>query len=115
MHKKFEINRTKIEGGCQPGRKVVTHNSKSDWPLVPQLRTGLRNAYSVWTRDIRKIIRTTYEEKEWMKKKKKKKLHRWTKWYFSSCAFNLGLGPKANHVEKRKSQLSHKLLGVQFL
>ena len=28
MHKKFEINRTKINGGCQSGRKVVTHNSK---------------------------------------------------------------------------------------
>ena len=33
MHKKFEINRTKIKGGCQSGRKVVTHNSKSDLPL----------------------------------------------------------------------------------
>ena len=28
MHKKFEINQTKIKGGCQSGRKVVTHNSK---------------------------------------------------------------------------------------
>ena len=33
MHKKFEINRTKIKGGCQSGRKVVTHNSKIDLPL----------------------------------------------------------------------------------
>ena len=33
MHKKFDINRTKIKGGCQSGRKVVTHNSKSDLPL----------------------------------------------------------------------------------
>ena len=33
MHKKFEINRTKIKGGCQSGRKVETHNSKSDLPL----------------------------------------------------------------------------------
>ena len=33
MHKKFEINRTKVKGGCQSGRKVVTHNSKSDLPL----------------------------------------------------------------------------------
>ena len=33
MHKKFEINRTKIKGGCQSGRQVVTHNSKSDLPL----------------------------------------------------------------------------------
>ena len=34
MYKKFEINRTKIKGGCQLGRKVVTHNSMSDLPLV---------------------------------------------------------------------------------
>ena len=34
MHKKFEINRTKIKGGCQSGSKVVTHNSKSDLPLI---------------------------------------------------------------------------------
>ena len=30
----FEINWTKIKGGCQSGRKVVTHNSKSNLPLV---------------------------------------------------------------------------------
>ena len=34
MHKKFEINRTKIKGSCQSGRKMVTHNSKSDLPLA---------------------------------------------------------------------------------
>ena len=33
MHKKFEINRTNIKGGCQSGRKVVTQDSKSDLPL----------------------------------------------------------------------------------
>ena len=33
VHKKFEINRTKIKGGCQLVRKLVTHNSKSDLPL----------------------------------------------------------------------------------
>ena len=33
MHKKFEINRIKIKGGCQSGRKVVPHDSKSDLPL----------------------------------------------------------------------------------
>ena len=33
MHKNFEINPTKIKCGCQSGRKVVTHNSKSDLPL----------------------------------------------------------------------------------
>ena len=35
MHKKFEINWTKIKGGSQWGRKVVPHNSKSDLPLDP--------------------------------------------------------------------------------
>ena len=34
MRKKFEIYRTKITDGCQLRRKVVTHNSKSDLPLV---------------------------------------------------------------------------------
>ena len=34
MHKKFEINRTKIKGDCQSGRKVVTHNSMNDLPLT---------------------------------------------------------------------------------
>ena len=34
MHNKFEINWTKIKGGCQLGRKVVTHNSKLDLPLA---------------------------------------------------------------------------------
>ena len=34
MHKKFEINQTKIKGGCQLGRTVVTHNFKSDLPLA---------------------------------------------------------------------------------
>ena len=34
MHKKLEINRTKIKGSCQSGIKVVPHDSKSDLPLV---------------------------------------------------------------------------------
>ena len=33
MHKKFEIDQTKIKGSCQSGRKVVTHDSMSDLPL----------------------------------------------------------------------------------
>ena len=32
MQKKFEIKRTK-KGGCQSGRKLVPHDSKSDLPL----------------------------------------------------------------------------------
>ena len=34
MQKKYEINWTKIKGGCQSGRKVVTQDSKSDLLLV---------------------------------------------------------------------------------
>ena len=33
MHKNFDINRWEIKGGCQSGRKMVTHNSKSDLTL----------------------------------------------------------------------------------
>ena len=33
MHKKFEVNQTKIKCGCQSERKVVSHDSKSDLPL----------------------------------------------------------------------------------
>ena len=40
MHKKFVIDWTKIKGGCQSGRKVVTHNSKSDLPLVKFIKTA---------------------------------------------------------------------------
>ena len=36
MHNKFEINWTKIKGGCQSVRKVVPHDSKSDLPLGNQ-------------------------------------------------------------------------------
>ena len=40
MHKELEINRTKIKGGCQSGRKVVTHSSKTDLPLG--MKTGIQ-------------------------------------------------------------------------
>ena len=30
MQKEFKINRTKIQGDCQSGRKVVAHDSKSN-------------------------------------------------------------------------------------
>ena len=39
MHKKFEINQTKIKGGCQSGRKKVPFNSKSDLSIA--VLTGL--------------------------------------------------------------------------
>ena len=33
-HVIFEVNQTKIKGGCQSGRKLVPHDSKSDLPLT---------------------------------------------------------------------------------
>ena len=43
MHKKFEINQTKIKGSCQSGREVRTHDSMSDLSLVGRriLQRGL--------------------------------------------------------------------------
>ena len=38
MHLKLEINMTKVKGGCQSGRKVVTHNPKNDLPLDALIR-----------------------------------------------------------------------------
>ena len=46
MKKKYEINRTKIKGSCQSGRKVVTHNSKSDLPLAVCLLNSSHNNVS---------------------------------------------------------------------
>ena len=55
MHKKIEINQTKIKGGCQSGRKLVPRDSKSDFALVlgfglpcQTLPTELRNAMLAW-------------------------------------------------------------------
>ena len=36
LAKGIQVIQTKIKGGCQSGRKVVPHNSKSDLPLVDQ-------------------------------------------------------------------------------
>ena len=55
MHKTFEINWTKIKGGCQLGRKVVTHNSKSDLPLAVGLCLAIRTTC---------IVRACLGEKE---------------------------------------------------
>ena len=46
MQKKFEKNRTKIKGGCQSGRKVVPHNSKSDLPLVERRELSQKTVLS---------------------------------------------------------------------
>ena len=42
MYKEFEINRTMVKGGCQSGRKVVPHDSKSDLPLKAKHRAAPR-------------------------------------------------------------------------
>ena len=49
MHKKFEINWTKIKikGGCRSGRKEVTHNSNSDLPLVYLLECSYEDIWCV--------------------------------------------------------------------
>ena len=46
MHKKFEINQTKISGGCKSGRKVVTHDSKSDLTLIPMYGSFFKYSYA---------------------------------------------------------------------
>ena len=48
MHKKFKINQTKIKGGCQSGRKVITHDSKSDLPLETMIVVFLNKMWEVW-------------------------------------------------------------------
>ena len=48
MHKKFEINRTKIKGSCQSGKKVVPLDSKSDLPLSHTTTTGPLNTVPPW-------------------------------------------------------------------
>ena len=49
MHKKFEINRKKIKGGCQSGRKVVNYNYKSDLPpdLILKLLKWLKKCAKI--------------------------------------------------------------------
>ena len=52
MHNKFEINRTMIKGSCQSGRNVVTHDSKSDLPLLIQNDTRSMVPCSVARRSV---------------------------------------------------------------
>ena len=54
MRKKFEINRTKIKGGCQSGRKVVSHDSKSDYPLAHITHHMSHKILSVYVTTLRK-------------------------------------------------------------
>ena len=53
MHKKFEINQTKIKGGSQSERKVVTHDSKSDLPLA---RSDVRTRVSFVSSKFRCLL-----------------------------------------------------------
>ena len=51
MQKKFEINRTKIKGGFQLGRKVVPPDSKSD--LLLELKMSIQRKQTLDERDHR--------------------------------------------------------------
>ena len=57
MHEKFEINWTKIKGSCQSRRKVVTHNSKSDLPLI------FENIYVTQNLEKFYTVRSSYPSK----------------------------------------------------
>ena len=46
MHKKFEINRKKIKGGCQSGGKVVPHDFKSYLTLVTYFESKCSTKFS---------------------------------------------------------------------
>ena len=63
MHKKFEINQTKIKGSCQLGRKVVTHNSKSDLPLV-NIQIRIWNKLKYFYQYFHTACRKNLEEKK---------------------------------------------------
>ena len=56
MHRKFEINRTKIKGGCQSGTKVLTRDSKSDLPLS-KISIDPKNGKKIKTSFILKNLR----------------------------------------------------------
>ena len=53
MHKKFEVNWTKIKGGCQSERKVSQLNSYSKMPLVTEpYLTYLASLYYLGTKTV---------------------------------------------------------------
>ena len=54
------MNQTKIKGGCQSGRKVVTHDSKSDLPLVRLPR--LFNKTNILTNITQRILEKNSNE-----------------------------------------------------
>ena len=56
MHKKFEINQTKIKGSCQSGRKVGTHNSMSDLPLELNIAKKYRKGCKSYLMTLSKYL-----------------------------------------------------------
>ena len=50
MASDLKVNQTKIKAGCQSGRKVVPHDSKSDLPLNKNNnnKESLRTISSEW-------------------------------------------------------------------
>ena len=56
----FEVNQTKIKGGCQSGRKVVPHDSKSDLPLAIGVSTYVQRPngqYCMFSANFRSNLR----------------------------------------------------------
>ena len=58
-HVQEEIYWTKINGGCQSWRKVVTHKSKSDFPLWSNKSTLILNNTIIFK------IRLVFESRNW--------------------------------------------------
>ena len=48
MHKKFEVNRTKIKGGCQSYTKAAPQQSWSDLTLVENKMQKIRSDPEAW-------------------------------------------------------------------
>ena len=75
MQKKFGINPTKIKGSCQSGRKVVTHSSEIDLPLVRFSIAFYKKILSV--------------EEEAVEQKKKNLCFAFTKFFHACVCFEL--------------------------
>ena len=80
MHRKFEINRTKIKGGYLLGTKVVTHDSKCDLPLTLLTLQLAREVFAVlfpnFTQLSFKSSKTSVVYVHWRQKLKQNHGHR---------------------------------------
>ena len=60
MYNKFQVNWTKIKGGCQSEWKMKAHYSKSDLPLVINklaiFHTVFEVRYSFWSKLLTKLM-----------------------------------------------------------